>query len=164
QFDVRHRLDLTAQRLRRGGGHPAQPGFWLLPPRVREDAGQEESDGVEGWPPGEAAEEQNLGTNARLARGAGGRRSDPAICCRAALATARDAPGPEVALDAARVLGVDNDGARRLGIRPALEALELPPLPPDEPALQQVRFGLGVAPPDERLDVVGHHQPADAVE
>src|SRR5438132_475840 len=52
--------------------------------------------------------------------------------------------------------------ARRRRSRGTLEPLPLPPLPADVPALQRVSLRRAVPPPDERLDVVGHHQPAQA--
>ena len=67
---------------------------------------------------------------------------------------------PELGPHPLGVLRTHRDRGGRGGVRPPLEPLELLPLPADVPPLHRVRLGLGVPPPDDRLDVVGHDRPA----
>src|SRR5262249_2733840 len=102
-------------------------------------------------PPVEAAEEQDAARVARPVAGTEIRRIDSVVYyvhCSAA----------EVPPDAGRVGVADGHRPRRRTERPALEALELMPLPLDVPASQRVRLVVVVALPDLRLDVVGDDQ------
>ncbi len=121
---------------------------------LREDACKQPIDGVEVWPPIERAEEED---RARIA--AGGRRLVEEIAVDAVVDNI-DVGLAELVANETGVVVADGDDAVGTLEGGVLEALELPPLLLEEGAFQQAAGIFVIAPPDERIDVVGDQQRA----
>ncbi len=152
QLDVRHGCDPLRQAPVRVPADDHQVGVGFLGQYLRKDLVKQQVDGVLVRPPVERAQEQDSEGVAPAAYAL-------EIGALDAVVHDIDVGLPEMVADQDSVLRTDRNDAVGLLKRPALEALELPPLLLEKETPSKARGRFVIALPNERIDIVRHEQP-----